>query len=93
MNRLPKISSYGEYDSSNYGAHALKVSFENFDLFYSYETIVAFSEIGKGITCSKNVWSTTTGKHLNWIESDKKNRLDHEEFTKLLEEMLERRTK
>lgn len=34
--------------------------------------------------CSENVWSNTTGKHLNAIQPSKKNRLPYEEFQRLL---------
>lgn len=93
MTKLPVISSYGNYESSNYGAHTLKVCFEQFDLYYSYETIVAYYEHQDGLVCSKNVWGTTTGKHLNWIEPDKKSRVDNQKFEEMLQSMLERRTK
>jgi len=91
--KIPEISNYGNYESSNYGAHTLKVSFEQFDLYYSYQTIVAYYDHQDGLVCSKNVWGTTTGKHLNWIEPDKKRRVKSAEFDSMLKEMLERRTK
>lgn len=91
--QIPTISSYGNYESSNYGAHSLQVNFENFRLYYSYGTIVAYSDISQGLVCSENVWGTTTGKHLNWIQSDKKKRVKNDVFQSMLKEMLERRTK
>lgn len=45
--------------------------------FFSYETCVAVDDV-----CSKNIWSTTTGKHLNIIEPDHDRRVPYE---KLLE--------
>lgn len=88
---IPKISNYGNYSSDNYGAHTLQVEFDKFTLYYSYETIVAFAD-EKGLVCSENVWGTTTGKHLNWINPDKKGRVKYAIFETLLKEMLERRT-
>lgn len=90
--KLPEISNYGKYGSDNYGAHTLRVDFQNFTLYYSYETIVAYDDVTDGLVVSENVWSTTTGKHLNWIQSDKKKRVKHSEFLVMLEEMLKRRT-
>lgn len=91
---LPRISSYGEYSSGNYGANSLEVRFEDFTLYYSYSTIVAFSDRQEGMFVHKNDWGTTTGKHLNWIDGgNKKSRLPHDEFQKKLEAMLERHTK
>ena len=89
---LPTISSYGNYESGNYGAHTLCVDFDNFRLYYSYETIVAYYDLQDGLVCSTNVWGNTTGKHLNWIEPDKKRRIEYGRFEVMLQEMLKRRT-
>jgi len=48
-------------------------------LYYSYETIIAFRD-EHGLTISKNVWSMTTGKHLNYICTDKSLRIPYEQF-------------
>lgn len=87
---LPKISSYGNYDNSNYGAHTLQVDLGDMTIFYSYETIVAYSDGKDGLVCSENQWSTTTGKHLNWIQPDKKARVNNETFNTMLGEALKR---
>lgn len=89
---LPTISNYGNYESSNYGAHTLQVSFDKFILYYSYKTIVAYYDDTDGLVCCENVWGVTTGKHLNWIQSDKKKRVKFDEFNNMLNNMLERRT-
>ena len=90
--KLPEISSYGNYESDNYGAHTLCVDFDSFRLYYSYKTIVAFYDLQDGLVCCENVWGVTTGKHLNWIQSDKKKRVKSEQFDTMLKAMLERRT-
>jgi len=87
---LPKISSYGNYNSSNYGAHTLLVDMGSFVLYYSYETIVAYSDSQDGLVCSVNVWSNTTAKHLNFIQPNKKNRVSNDVFSTMLENMLHR---
>ena len=89
MNQLPTIRSYGQYSSGNYGVNSLEVSFPSgFTLYYSYDTIIAF--IGRdGIKIRKNDWSTTTGKHLNWIDEDKEKRIEGEAFNALLVAELE----
>ena len=92
MNSLPQISSYGNYESDNYGAHTLCVDFDSFRLYYSYKTIVAFYDSVLGLVVCENVWGVTTGKHLNWIQSDKKKRVKSEQFDTMLKAMLERRT-
>lgn len=87
-NNLPTISNYGNYSSDNYGAHSLKVSFDTLDLYYSYETVVAFNFKGNFVV-SENCWGSTTGKHLNWIDNgDKKNRVTREQFENELKEVL-----
>ncbi len=79
--------SYGQYASSNYGSHTQVVMIGSMNFYFSYDTIVAF-ENGVALYCSENVWSTTTGKHLNWIQPDKKRRIPHEEFKVKLTEVL-----
>jgi len=77
---MPKIYSYGDYVSNNYGMNAIVVSFEALDLYFSYKTVVAFRYEGK-LTVCENTWGTTTGKHLNWIDGgNKKSRLSYEDF-------------
>ena len=91
---LCSISSYGDYSSSNYGAHCMKVvippSAKNkhgITLYFSYETLIAFrgfiSENVQGLFIIRNYWGTTTGKHLNFICSNKDKRLDEETFNNL----------
>lgn len=87
---LPRIRNYGQYASDNYGANSLMMSFEDFDIYFSYETIVAFRD-ANGLTIRENDWSTTTGKHLNWIDDDKSKRIKGEEFEARLAEMLHAR--
>lgn len=81
--------NYGKYRSSNYGSHTQAVSVGNLDLYFSYKTVVAFRCAKFGFVCSENVWSRTTGKHLNWIEPHKPNRVSYDTFTKMLNEVLE----
>jgi len=40
-----------------------------FTYYFSYETLIGFSD-GKGVTVSKNEWSRTTAKHINWIKNN-----------------------
>jgi len=86
---LPSIRSYGDYSSSNYGAHTLEVSVGNLTIYFSYKTPVAFETPGN-LVVSENVWGCTTGKHLNWICCDKSKRLDRNEFEKQLAEVMEK---
>jgi len=90
MNNLPSIHSYGQYSSSNYGAHTLCVQVGAISLWFSYQTVVAFSSGFSGRFVSENVWSVTTGKHLNWIDGGNKaervnNQVFDEEFNKVLD--------
>jgi hypothetical protein len=89
MSSLPEISSYGEYSSDNYGVNSLCVDLGTIRLYYSYKTIVAFYTHKTGLVVSGNVWTVTTGKHLNWIRSNKKDRLPYDEFEKQLQAALD----
>lgn len=82
---LPRIETYGNYSSSNYGAHCLRVHVGPLVVWFSYQTPVAYSLNGKR-TVRENVWGPTTGKHLNAIDGgDKKNRVSGDYFQQLWE--------
>jgi hypothetical protein len=78
---LPKIHSYGNYASSNYGAHCLSVNMGNgLTLYFSYQTLVGFQGL-TGRHVRENEWGPTTGKHLNAIDGgNKKARLSASDF-------------
>ncbi len=87
---LPKIATYGDYSSTNYGAHALRVDLGVLTVWFSYQTPVAFQVSGRPQVVRKNDWSTTTGKHLNRIDcGDKKSRVSAERFAELWSEQVE----
>lgn len=82
--QLPTINSYGDYKSGNYGAHSLRVDIGTLSLYFSYSTVIAFQD-NDGLKVRENDWSTTTGKHLNWIDGgDKKKRLPSATFEEML---------
>jgi len=86
---LPTISTYGNYSSDNYGAHALCVSIGGIDVYFSYKTPVAFRTIKTGLVVRQNDWAQTTGKHLNAIDDgNKKARVSGEEFERMFDEAL-----
>lgn len=55
--------------------------------WFSYQTIVAFHHRGS-LTICENIWSVTTGKHLNWIDGDHSIRLTYDEFQTRLNDAL-----
>lgn len=55
--------------------------------YFSYSTCIGFRG-SDGLIMSENQWGPTTGKHLNWISTDRNKRLPYEEFQKLLEKEL-----
>lgn len=72
--------SYGNYSSDNYGVHCMTMEDDYGNQFwFSYNTLVAFMVKGE-FHIVKNYWGSTTGKHLNWIDSDKRIRETKEEF-------------
>ena len=60
-----------------------KISLGETALYFSYATLVAFEHEGRTI-CIENQWGPTTGKHLNYVEADKKKRVTKETFDKLV---------
>lgn len=86
---LPKISSYGNYSSDNYGAHTLCVEVGPVTVWFSYKTPVAFQVDGRERVVRENSWGPTTGKHLNWIDDgDKNSRVSSADFARLWEDMV-----
>ena len=80
------FKNYGNYSSDNYGKHSLVFTdTNNNDFYFSYNTLIAFRS-DKGFFVRQNDWSTTTGKHLNWIKKDKKERLTSEQFKAIYKE-------
>ena len=75
------FTSYGEYSSANYGVNAMVFDDAYGNRFwFSYHTLIAFSSHKTGFVIRENIWGPTTGKHLNWIDSDKSKRVDTETF-------------
>jgi hypothetical protein len=66
-------------------ANAFAVVSGSIKLYVSYRTIIAFYTNEGGLVISENVWGTTTGKHLNWIDPDKSKRFPRGEFETLLQ--------
>ena len=57
-------------------------------LYFSYETCVAYRLEGDPRTvCCENVWSQSTGRHLNMIEPDEDKRFPKAEFDKYRDEL------
>lgn len=58
-------------------------------LYYSYKTVVAYETDSKKVVC-ENVWSKTTGKHLNMIDPIHETRQREDVFKRTLAHTLER---
>jgi len=87
---IPSFTSYGEYSSSNYGLNSIRFDLPNgLSFYFSYSTLVAFNSGHSGFIVRKNDWSTTTGKHLNWIDGGSKDkRIDEASFNLKLADTL-----
>lgn len=77
-------------ENDNYGAHMLKIETDGIELWYSYETIVAYTDNQDHLVVCENCWTNTTGKHLNWIMSDKKSRTKSDKFQEMLKDAIAR---
>ena len=76
--------SISNYTGRNTPAHRVEIN--NLTLWFSYRTPVAFSYMGE-FCIRENVWSTTTGRHLNEIDDDHSIRISGEEFNKRLNQI------
>ena len=85
-----KVSTwnYGNYSSDNYGS-SRAVGVGSLTLYFSYRTVIAFSD-GADFAICQNRWGPTTGKHLNWVNPDKSLRISGSEFLARLDAALER---
>jgi hypothetical protein len=91
MTTLPTIENWGKYTNNNYGFNTRLVKTGNINLYYSYDTIVAYYDNVDGLVVSKNKWGVTTGKHLNWIDGgNKQARKDYATFSAMLAAARER---
>jgi hypothetical protein len=82
------IFNYVKNTGKNYGCNSLCIEFPNLSVYFSYNTIIAFKTDNKLIVC-ENVFSTTTGKHLNIIDGgQKESRLKHDNFKNRLNDIL-----
>ena len=60
-----------------------KISIGYTKIYFSYEMPIAFFN-SKGLVISENIWTRTTGKHLNAINDDKSIRIDNDSFVERL---------
>lgn len=71
-------------------SNVTRVSIGSMTLVFSYHTCVAFYDPRQGWVASENVWSATTGRHINQEIPSSGQRVPHERFEQLLERALER---
>lgn len=72
--------NYGNYSNDNYGSHSLAFRYvDGTIIYFSYETPIAIRD-DNGLCIRENVWGSTTGKHLNWIDRDKSIRVGSDIF-------------
>lgn len=79
--QVPKVTELGR--------NLKRVDIENYTFWYSYDTLVAFVVSGHNLVVHENIWSNTTGKHLNVIDGGRKDeRVDTDTFQRLLQELV-----
>ena len=81
------ISNYGTYPSKNPNTQLVTIG--DLEIFFSYETPVAFRTSAEFVI-RENVWGPTTGKHLNMISPDKSRRVPGDVFEAKLAEIAAR---
>ncbi len=85
---MPRFTNYGNYSSNNYGVNTLRFDIDGLTIWFSYKTPVAFDSVKTGFVIRENDWSTTTGKHLNWINDNHSIRVTGDEFQEKLQEAM-----
>jgi hypothetical protein len=78
------VSVYHPTDRPNF----CTVTVGKIQIYFSYETPIAFRHAKTGFVVRENDWGPTTGKHLNHISS-KEQRISGEEFTLKLKLVLD----
>ena len=87
LSDIVRVDTYGNQDWL-YAVNALMFQDVNKVIYYfSYKTLVAFEHVSTGLVIRENIWSRTTGKHLNWIDKDKSKRVNTETFFEKLDEL------
>ena len=70
------------------GENSTHLLIGNLELWFSYKTVVAF-KYKNIMRVSENLWGSTTGKHLNWIDGGtKENRMMRDMFENELQHVL-----
>lgn len=69
------------------GKNARSLEIGNLLLYFSYETLIAFSHPDTGLVIRENDWGPTTGKHLNAINDNHRHRIPGETFEKQWKEV------
>jgi hypothetical protein len=82
-----KVEIYMNVSLKQTASNCTEVKVGEVTLFFSYETCVGFHHASTGTVLSENIWSRTTGKHLNSFGS-KDCRIPHADFQKKLEEVM-----
>ena len=85
---MVRLRNMNENGAKNYNM----VEIGYLEIYFSYETCVGFRTSKTGLVVSENIWGSTTGKHLNWLDGGRKeSRVPIDEFEKQLKELLESR--
>lgn len=73
-------------ENENSARNFNSVSIGSVTFYFSYQTCVAVRVGWSKLYVCKNVWGSTTGKHLNWVDGgNKENRIDYDKFKEILE--------
>ena len=82
-----KVWKYARGNNNN----AIYIDYMNVTFYISYDNCIAFSSIPTGLVVHDNIWSTTTGAHLNTIDGGdllaKTKRVNAKQFAAKLSEM------
>ncbi len=82
MTQFPSFECYTEHTSKNYGLNSLRFFVGERCYWFSYQTLIAFTDGRGNRYVHQNDWGPTTGRHLNAIDrGDTKTRLNDAAFS------------
>lgn len=79
---LIKTQTFAKGDRNSY------VKVGDLELYFSYQTLVAFRSPATGLKIRENEWGSTTGAHLNAIDNGEGERMNGRDFEIEVEKFL-----
>ena len=83
-----RIDYYYRNEKNKPYPNAVGFKLGRIELYFSFNTLIAFRVPYTSMFISENIWGQTTGRHLNAIDPDKSKRLPRKEFEAKADQLL-----